>query len=277
MLPVAPVVKPSSLQGQQNGKVDADLLRSVTTPGGTATLVTPANRSWLALEDAARKDGFTLGPYSTYRSYASQEKLFTQRYTTEQIATTDRKVWNHTRYYKKPGVPVTAAPGTSNHGWGLALDLRSNDYPLQYENHPAVVWLKANAARFGFSAEIQSEKWHWRYFAGDAIPAATLAYEQGTQEDDMPLTDDDLDRIGARVQAELKKGTGTGKPDWPSTNKAILSTAQATLNAVRAAGDPDALADAITQRLVSISTPAGRLTKDDVADAVRSVFAELGD
>ena len=73
----------------------------------------------------------------------------------------------------KPRYRATAAvPETSNHGWGLAFDGRS--LPMV-----VVLWLCANAWRYGFSAEIQSESWHWRYFAGDGIPAAVIEYEEG--------------------------------------------------------------------------------------------------
>ena len=40
-----------------------------------------------------------------------------------------------------------------------------------------VNWLCLNAHRYGISAELQSEPWHWRYNAGDAIPQATRDYE----------------------------------------------------------------------------------------------------
>jgi peptidoglycan hydrolase-like protein with peptidoglycan-binding domain len=42
-----------------------------------------------------------------------------------------------------------------------------------------VNWLIGNAHRFGISAELQSEPWHWRYVAGDRIPQATLDFERG--------------------------------------------------------------------------------------------------
>ena len=67
---------------------------------------------------------------------------------------------------RKPG--FAARPGTSNHGWGLALDLGAgtqNGTGEQYE------WLVANAEKFGWEntdwAKRNSyELWHWEYVPG---------------------------------------------------------------------------------------------------------------
>jgi LAS superfamily LD-carboxypeptidase LdcB len=67
---------------------------------------------------------------------------------------------------------MAAAPGTSNHGWGLAVDFAEElDGDTQPESVSAkfVKWLIRNAATYGFSAEVQSEPWHWRYVAGDKL------------------------------------------------------------------------------------------------------------
>jgi nucleoid-associated protein YgaU len=76
---------------------------------------------------------------------------------------------------------MAAVPGTSNHGLGLAADLalRNHAGQLVGVTHFFTAWLIANAARFGYSAEVQSEPWHWRYVAGDKIPQAVLDFEQG--------------------------------------------------------------------------------------------------
>ncbi|MGO1290132.1 MAG: M15 family metallopeptidase [Brevibacterium linens] len=67
---------------------------------------------------------------------------------------------------RKPG--FAARPGTSNHGWGLALDFgggTQNGTGQQYE------WLVANAEKFGWEnpdwAKRNSyELWHWEYVPG---------------------------------------------------------------------------------------------------------------
>ncbi|GGA07669.1 M15 family metallopeptidase [Sediminivirga luteola] len=67
---------------------------------------------------------------------------------------------------RKPG--FAARPGTSQHGWGLAIDFgggMSSGTGQQYE------WLVANGERFGWenpdwAARNNYELWHWEYFPG---------------------------------------------------------------------------------------------------------------
>ncbi|HTO00704.1 MAG TPA: M15 family metallopeptidase [Microthrixaceae bacterium] len=65
--------------------------------------------------------------------------------------------------YEKPSgqcTPPTAIPGRSMHEQGKALDLQSNGSLIRSRSNPAFIWLKANAARFGFY-NLPSEPWHW--------------------------------------------------------------------------------------------------------------------
>ena len=81
----------------------------------------------------------------SYRTYASQVRLYGQ----------------------KPA--LAAVPGTSNHGWGLAVDLCGG---IQTFGTAQYNWLKANSGRFGFlhpdwaePGNGREEPWHWE-FAG---------------------------------------------------------------------------------------------------------------
>jgi LAS superfamily LD-carboxypeptidase LdcB len=182
-LPVRQVNRPAALDGQQNGRIAPDRMLSVETNGTVATLVRPAAHAWAALVAAAERDGHTLVPFSTYRSYDRQKALFLARYSTTYKANVDRKIWEGKTWYKHTGA-TTAAPGTSNHGWGLAVDVRVKRGGVERPiDDPAVAWLVANEHRFGFSHEIQSEPWHIRYWAGDNSPIKTPI--PAIPEDDM--------------------------------------------------------------------------------------------
>ena len=68
-------------------------------------------------------------------------------------------------YQRKP--ELAAIPGTSNHGWGVAVDLCGG---AQSFGTATYAWLKANAPRFGWHhpswAEpggSKPEPWHWEY------------------------------------------------------------------------------------------------------------------
>jgi hypothetical protein len=53
--------------------------------------------------------------------------------------------------------PPAARPYTSNHGWGIAVDVQTRQ---------AVAWLHAHAAKYGWSwdeGQRVGEWWHWRY------------------------------------------------------------------------------------------------------------------
>jgi D-alanyl-D-alanine carboxypeptidase len=112
---------------------------------GNHKLRTDAAVSFAKMNVAFKKDtGKDLAVTDSYRSLESQ------------VSVAERK----------PG--FAARPGTSNHGWGLALDLgagTSSGTGEQYE------WLVANADKFGWEnpdwAKRNSyELWHWEYVPG---------------------------------------------------------------------------------------------------------------
>jgi cell wall-associated NlpC family hydrolase len=79
----------------------------------------------------------------SYRTYAGQVRLYGQ----------------------KPA--LAAVPGTSNHGWGLAVDLCGG---IERFGTAQYNWLKVNSARFGFlhpdwaePGNGREEPWHWEY------------------------------------------------------------------------------------------------------------------
>ncbi len=68
-------------------------------------------------------------------------------------------------YARKPG--LAARPGTSNHGWGVALDLGggvetygSAEHQWMLDNAPANGWVNPDWARQTGS---KPEPWHWEY------------------------------------------------------------------------------------------------------------------
>lgn len=199
-LPISKLVMPSTLNGQQNGKLPNQLLVPIGVTN--ARMEKTAARSFIAMFSEARRAGFEVRHVGDYRPYETQLNLFLSRYEPVGLGAytvtppARRKVWEDavkngypSKYWVKKELPngsypaTAATPGNSNHGWGLALDVAE-----EYNGQPGadairqvfVTWLCNNAARYGISAELQSEPWHWRYFAGDKIPAATLAYENYT-------------------------------------------------------------------------------------------------
>lgn len=182
-LPVVPVVIPTPIAGQSNGRLDPDDLGTFSPPGGgpAVQLVKVAVRSGTALVARAREAGFRFRSVGSYRSYDEQVTLFTSRYSPDPISGQPTKVWRGQRWWLYPGAAPAAVPGTSNHGWGLAVDWaeeRDGDTGAESISTAAVNWLIEHALEFGWSAELQSEPWHWRHHTGDRVTAAVLAYEE---------------------------------------------------------------------------------------------------
>lgn len=160
--PVQAARLPSNLAGQTNGRLPDSLL--VDVPGGRLHANTAV--AWLELVRRAAADGIALAPTSradTYRTYAIQESTFRARYTPVPLPGRPYKMWNGIRWYQKPGTAMSAVPGTSNHGLGLAID-------VAYASGARLDWMVVNAPTLGFSWEVQSEPWHIRYVWGDLLP-----------------------------------------------------------------------------------------------------------
>ena len=168
---VVPVKQPADLKGVQPGKLPESLLRPATGGGKLHWLCAAA---WAAMCEAAKADGVELKPVSagdTYRTYESQLTAFKQRYTDvpngNQTRTFEGKKW----YKKDPKLASLAAPGTSQHNTGLAVDVHTAAEPKRLK------WLIANVRKFGFSWEVVPEEpWHLRYTEGDNPPQAVSDY-----------------------------------------------------------------------------------------------------
>lgn len=125
---------PPRLSEYGNGRIPADALEPIGRGGHR--LWAPAASAFMALVHAAEADGVTIGVTDSYRGYAAQVDVARRK-----------------GLYSRGG--LAARPGTSNHGWGLALDLRLDA--------TALAWMRANADRFGFVEDTPREPWHWGY------------------------------------------------------------------------------------------------------------------
>jgi hypothetical protein len=135
-----PMPVPDDLVAYGNGQIPTDKLESIGQGGHK--LYAPAAEAWKSAVAAAAADGIDLRVTDSYRSYDQQVDL------------AERK-----GLYANGGYAAT--PGTSNHGWGLAVDADVSD--------PATMtWLKANGYRFGFVEAVPREPWHWEYRPGQA-------------------------------------------------------------------------------------------------------------
>jgi hypothetical protein len=140
-----------------NGQVAPSQLTAVPGSSGTVLLERNTAVAWLAMVAACKKaTGVTMvvtSPDGGYRDLAMQKYL-----------------------YDHPQGPVPiAAPGSSTHGWGTAIDIWNRQYS----------WLTANAAVFGFRQTFASEPWHWQY---NGSPQPTPIASNPTAEENMSFS-----------------------------------------------------------------------------------------
>ena len=125
---------------------------------------------------AAKKDDVELLVYSGYRSFDRQVEVFNNN--VQRLINNGLYEEDATNETKK----TIAIPGTSEHQYGLAVDLVNHDFAVtnpsgvleeSFENTKAAKWLMKNAPKYGFIlrypknkthiTNIDYEPWHYRY------------------------------------------------------------------------------------------------------------------
>jgi peptidoglycan hydrolase-like protein with peptidoglycan-binding domain len=167
--PVSPAAIPGWAKEFGNGQIPLDRMIKVA-PIGAGYLLPEAAAAWRNLQNAATAAGFTLTMTGAYRTLDQQVALFGDRYSTQNTGRSSKR-WNNVQYWLKQGAAMAAVPGTSNHGWGCAVDAALDGYggAAQGVREPFLSWAVQNAAANGWSWEVQSEPWHLRLVAFESI------------------------------------------------------------------------------------------------------------
>lgn len=169
---------------------------------------------------AVADTGSYFSVWDAYRSLAEQVAMLKRNYTRVNRArskSSDRSYGGST-WAKKSGRPLTASPGYSNHGNGVAVDIHPG--PIQ-------AWMKGNAARFGWVNDVPSEPWHWSYlnpgrdqYRGEGLPnVKAMQKKLGIEQDGKPGPD----WVKAVKAFQKKHGLEVDGKAGPATVKAILS------------------------------------------------------
>jgi len=125
----------NNLTEASNGLLNGSYLTSI---GGNHKLNSEASVAYLKMVAAAKAEGVEWGVTDSYRTLETQKDLVKRK-----------------GLYSKGG--LAAQPGTSNHGWGSAVDLN-----FKVGKGNALEWLKKNAGKYGFT-NIPREPWHWEH------------------------------------------------------------------------------------------------------------------
>lgn len=135
--------------------------------------------AFVAMYDAARKDGVHLKIISATRNFDRQKQIWEKKWTGQTL------VEGNVNLAQSVPDPVERAerilrfssmPGTSRHHWGTDIDLNhlENDWFEHGEGLRIYEWLVAHAAEYGFCQPYspkgpdrlngyEEEKWHWSW------------------------------------------------------------------------------------------------------------------
>jgi zinc D-Ala-D-Ala carboxypeptidase len=125
---------PTDLAAYGNGRIPSSALEQVGATG--PRLWQPAAEQLTRLMQDARRVGVDIGITDSYRSYEAQVDVARRK-----------------GLYSQGG--LAAVPGTSDHGWGMAVDL---DLSSQ-----AQAWMRKHGAAYGFHEDTPREPWHWGF------------------------------------------------------------------------------------------------------------------
>jgi hypothetical protein len=125
----------------ENGKVPPSALASLDGQP-EASLRADAAAAWnRARADVRRRTGITLKVRGWNRTDDEQERFFFERYEPRRTGGKDVRWYEGVRYVRVRGA-AAAIPGTSNHGWGVAVDVHDYgnvgefDYPRRVATFP---------------------------------------------------------------------------------------------------------------------------------------------
>jgi hypothetical protein len=163
--PIHPDNRPTAVAGASNGALNEAELRQVSPACITYWRAAPSLISLLA---AAHRDGIRLAPAECYRDYAGQVEM--------------RNYW-----CGQGACHMAAVPGTSNHGWGKAVDFSDQFGSLTFDS-AAYAWLKGHAGWFGWNhpgvmepGGSVPEPWHWEWVGdgGRMFPGQNFGFGDG--------------------------------------------------------------------------------------------------
>ena len=134
-------------EGKYLGQVT--LVKVAGTAGELASISEKTCDAFLALVEAGRSDGVTIGLNSGFRSWPEQKQLYDG--------------------FKRglPGFNPANPPGFSAHQNGVAFDFDVGGGG----SNPVYLWLQEHGTRFGFLRTVSREAWHWEYRPDQAAAA----------------------------------------------------------------------------------------------------------
>jgi hypothetical protein len=215
-----------STAGYANGRIPADVLCPLPFAPGHMLRCDAAERLTALSAEFEQEFGYPIPLTDSYRPYAMQ------------VAVKDTKPH------------LAAIPGTSNHGWGLAIDL---DDPIAGGDSPEYVWLRLHAPDYGWDnpswarlGGAKPEPWHFEFFAAGSVPnRAVDPSDVGTWAPDGSAASDDEGRPDvAPASMHAPSEDADGPADHAAGNGADDGGAPASGDPAPKPADPSPVAPA---------------------------------
>ncbi len=132
----------------------------------------PCAWQWRRMRFSARVAGVDLRINTAFRSREYQQQLY-DRWLAYKTYLADSVKWAKSNRpgpepERVPWAPLAAAPGTSLHEIGHAVDVDrddGDDPKTARADSPVDLWLEANAGAFGFRRDVPGELWHLSWYA----------------------------------------------------------------------------------------------------------------
>ena len=228
-----------------------------------------------AMIAAAARDGVVLRATQGYRPLAEQISLFLARYVLAVLGLGpfgDVRWWAGRRYVRSTGA-AAAVPGTSNHGWGQAID-------WDISQAGALAWLTAHAHEYGWSRPawtflaVSLEPWHWEAVQVPMSGGATSTPTTTTDQEDIVATIDDLISVlrSGGVSGAGDTGRLIAALDGPTRTIVSQETTKVLRSeGVSGAGDLGRLVGALVPAIASAQPGA----QPDTAALARTIAAAI--
>ncbi|MCP2265145.1 D-alanyl-D-alanine carboxypeptidase family protein [Promicromonospora thailandica] len=183
-----------STLGYANGRIPTDVLCPLEFAPGHMLRCDAAERLTALSAEFEKEFGYPIPMTDSYRSYEMQVTL--------------AGIKPH----------LAAVPGTSNHGWGLAVDLGN---PIAGGHSAEYVWMRLHGPDYGWDNPswarldgAKPEPWHFEFFAAGSIPNRAIdPSDVGTWT---PGDPDDSATPHYKPPVKPKPGDG-GSKDKPDT------------------------------------------------------------
>ncbi|MFE7507834.1 D-alanyl-D-alanine carboxypeptidase family protein [Promicromonospora sp. NPDC057488] len=183
-----------------NGRIPADVLCPLDFAPGHLLRCDAAERLTALSVEFEEEFGRPIPITDSYRSYV------------EQVAVAGAKPH------------LAAVPGTSNHGWGLAVDLGA---PISGGSSPEYVWLRVHGPDYGWDnpswarlGGAKPEPWHFEFFAAGSVPNRAIDPSDVDRWTKGEKSEDDGPRYEAAAASKAKD-----RPAAEETRKPVAKPA----------------------------------------------------